>query len=444
MEQFFFRKIELWVFLLAAILAMIGVVIVSWLALAHYRGQPDVGRFGSLAAKVAAFPDLIVDVATAKPAQETEESRFPHELGFTPPGGTTDSGFVLLSHFDEDSKRYVVDLVSLATQKVVRRYAPDIAAINGRSGLDPAWVNLARDKGPERYRMVHPLLMSDGGLIFQDDSPLVRIDACSNVVWTLDGVFHHSIERDREGNLWVPSRIWPSSIPGTTRNTVDEALAQVSPDGQLLMRRSMAQILVDNDMAWVVYGIPPFSEDPLHMNDIQPVLESGPYWQAGDLFVSLRNRSMVLLYRPSTNKILWYKQGPWILQHDINILNDHQISVFNNNTRTVAGDFVVDGSNNIAIYDFAKDAVTFPYSDAFSKLDIRTKTEGRGTILDNGDVFVEESDYGRALRVSVDGEIRWRYVSGLSDGSNSILGWSRYVPSSEAKALNDNDQSCGA
>ena len=55
-----------------------------------------------------------------------------------------------------------------------------------------------------------------------------------------------------------------------------------------------------------------FTKDPIHLNDIQPVNFNGDYWEKGDVFLSLRNQSMIVLYRPSTNQIVWKTQGPFI------------------------------------------------------------------------------------------------------------------------------------
>ena len=49
-------------------------------------------------------------------------------------------------------------------------------------------------------------------------------------------------------------------------------------------------------------------KDPIHINDIEPVKFGGKYWKEGDVFLSLGHQSMIMLYRPSTNKVIWYKQ----------------------------------------------------------------------------------------------------------------------------------------
>ena len=76
-----------------------------------------------------------------------------------------------------------------------------------------------------------------------------------------------------------------------------------------------------------------YDNDPIHLNDIQPVNFDGEFWKKGDVFLSLRHQSMVLLYRPSTNEIIWKGTGPFFHQHDVDILDNHRISIFNNNSK---------------------------------------------------------------------------------------------------------------
>ena len=91
----------------------------------------------------------------------------------------------------------------------------------------------------------------------------------------------------------------------------------------IVLQRSVIEILVKNGMGHPIYGTDSMTDDPVHLNDIQPVNENGIFWNVGDVFLSIRNLSLVLLYRPSTNEILWHSQAPWLYQHDINILDDH-------------------------------------------------------------------------------------------------------------------------
>ena len=106
-----------------------------------------------------------------------------------------------------------------------------------------------------------------------------------------------------------------------------------------------------------------FIADPIHLNDIQPVNFDGNYWKKGDIFLSLRSQSMVILYRPSTNKIIWKGTGPFFHQHDVNILDEHRISIFNNNSKNFADGEYVDGNNQVIIYDFKTDKYSLYLND---------------------------------------------------------------------------------
>ena len=73
---------------------------------------------------------------------------------------------------------------------------------------------------------------------------------------------------------------------------------------------------------------------------------------------------MVLLYRPLTNKIIWKGTGPFFYQHDVDILNDHTISVFNNNSKDFVEGEVVDGHNEVIIYDFKSNKYSYYLKDS--------------------------------------------------------------------------------
>ena len=119
-----------------------------------------------------------------------------------------------------------------------------------------------------------------------------------------------------------------------------------------------------------------FTKDPIHLNDIEPVNVDGKYWKKGDVFLSLRHQSMIILYRPSNNKVIWKKAGPFFHQHDVDILDNNRISIFNNNSKDfVSGDFV-DGVNEVLIYDFRYDSFESLFSKKIEKEDVRTITAG--------------------------------------------------------------------
>lgn len=359
------------------------------------------------------------------------------------PGGFTrnaaqpfvDPGYMLLTAFDEAQRRPVLQLIRLSDGRLMRTYRPDITAINARSTFTSALIDLKRDRDVSRNLMMHPLLMPNGDLVIHDSSPLARVDACGRVKWVVDGIFHHSVEPAADGSLYAVYRYPTPRLPGAAPTFNDEAIAHVSADGKLLGLERIADILDRNGLGMLWRGHP-YTDDPFHLNDVQPALRSGPYWQRGDLFLSLRNLSLVMLYRPSTGQVLWHRLGPWSMQHDVAILDDHRISLFDNDLRFAAPEGVVDGTNRIPVYDFATDRVRFPYAAAMQANHVATRTQGRQLPMPNGDIIIEETERGRLLRLAPDGTVRWRYIAADSQMHRLQLRWSRYLdPVSDGPAI---------
>jgi hypothetical protein len=234
---------------------------------------------------------------------------------------------------------------------------------------------------------------------------------------------------DHQGNFWLPKQFHPKTVKIGTDQFLDDGIAQLAPNGHILFEKSVIALLDENGLGYLIYGKGQ-GDDPIHLNDIQPVLQDGPYWKMGDIFLSLRNQSMVLLYRPSTNKIIWHQEGPWIHQHDIDILDDHRISIFNNNSRlagSASDEGIVDGSNTVYIFDFKSGSISSPFQNAFKSLDIRTPTEGLAEIINPNEVFVEETDYGRLIQFNNTGEIIWQYINRGSNGKVYRVSWPRLI-----------------
>ncbi len=169
--------------------------------------------------------------------------------------------------------------------------------------------------------------------------------------------------------------------------------------------------------------------DRTHLNDVEPVREDGTYWKKGDLFLSLRHFSMVLLYRPSENKIVWHKQGLWLRQHDVDILSDGVIAVFDKNLVEHSNESTskVDGFSRFVVYDFASDTISEPFADRLKAADFRTPSEGRSELLPTGELYVEETDSGRLLFLNADGSIALQYVNRAEEGRVFEVNWSRWL-----------------
>ena len=162
----------------------------------------------------------------------------------------------------------------------------------------------------------------------------------------------------------------------------------------------------------------------------------GKFYRKGDIFFSLRHQSMVILYRPSENEILWTSSGKHFFQHDVDIISDSKIVIFNNNVKNFYFGPAVQGNNEVLIYDFEKDLYEPYMAQSMKKENIRTLTGGLQEILNNNDLFIEESDFGRFLYFNSDGTLRWQYVNRWQDKIYRVA-WSRvYDRKDDIKKIN--------
>jgi hypothetical protein len=355
-----------------------------------------------------------------------------------------DQGYILLSGLDENLLVSNVRLLKIATGKEVLRWDIDWHTI-----FDLTQDSRFSPRGdPRSLRAIHPILMDDASIIFNTGSVLVRQSACKvKPDWILNGVFHHSNELALDGSIWTPSvntdLIAGYEHPLLLEKFRDDALANVSQDGKLLRRISFASILRANGLEHLMFGFngQKFQEDPIHINQISPALNDSSFWKRGDLLISARHLSTVFLYRPDTNKIIWYRTGPWMNQHAAKFVGDRQISVFDNNVFSGSNripPFLNDtATNRVFVVDLVTNELSQPFEQALKNARVRTITEGRAQIVSNNRLFIEETNYGRHLMLS-DGSTIWSRLNQVTGSEKrGAVSWSRYIEANEGKRFED-------
>jgi hypothetical protein len=431
MQRLLFRRLEAWIVLLLAIAGVIASIAFAAVVLDEERGQNHFGVVGQAAHAVASVPETIRQILKRREAMVAiRPRRFADEApGWTfAEGALPLPGYLLLSHYDGVERRHVVELVSLSDGAVLHVWKPaveDILADAPRTSRIADYTSW----NTTHYRMIHPYLLDDGSLIIKDhQNYALRIDACAQRLWLQPALLvHHSTEGDGHGGVWLPGLIEPPTIDGVEEGWYEDALVHMDAAGEIISVQSLAQVMLDADRDWALFNASHRQKDPLHLNDIEPVLQDGPFWKKGDLFLSLRHTSEVLLYRPSTREIVWTGRGPWLAQHDVDIVDDHSIAVFDNRAFDKGRGARVDGANRVLVYDFRTGQITGPWDRALADLQVETLYEGLQTILPDGSLMVEEENSGRIVFLGPDGALRAQYLNYTDEGIGYRMGWSRWI-----------------
>ena len=142
---------------------------------------------------------------------------------------------------------------------------------------------------------------------------------------------------------------------------------------------------------------------------------------------NLSNLSIILLYRPKTNKVIRVIEGDFFNQHDVDILDEKTISIYNNNVFLPYNNTRLVENNELIIYDFEKNKFSKKYEEIFKKLEINSATSGLADFLPDGSVVVEDQNNGRIFFINNLGEVVWEFNNLNSNKRLYDIWWARVI-----------------
>ena len=433
-----------WIWVVSSIITLVLVTILLTSALVYYAmnaGAKLSRKQVTMVISIAQFPFLVKRVVlglySGSPLLLGKVSvEKPYWVRKFP--APEDKGYLLFSGVSQGKTASVVQLIRISDGQVMARWDPDWDAIYRKITDKKAIAKGNSDEG----RAMHPVLLDTGDIIFNNDRSLVRINLCnSQPSWVIDEAFHHSNEMALDGvSIWTSavSIGYFSDNSRLEEKLRDDSLARVSLDGKVLENHSFSKILIDNGFRALLLGSSGyhFNGDPIHINQISVASTDTKHWKRGDLLITARHMSTVFLYRPSTGKIIWHQQGPWMNQHSALFVDDNRISIFDNNVYSGFNSnqpFVKpEETNRVWIYDFTTQQVTQPYAKLLREARPVTISEGRAQVLSDGGLFIEESNFGRHLRFTKD-KLLWSRINDYDNNYVGLLSWSRYITAKEVE-----------
>ena len=336
------------------------------------------------------------------------------------------NALLVLPRYDHSLRRSVVDIVDLNNFEVLHTYKHDIEAMNAQVINIKEFPDLRIADSPTRFEYRHPLLLEDGSIISDSDYSVgFKIDFCSNLQWINDEEkFHHSKMLDHENNIWVGGQMNPKSYyvkKYSTKFFRDDSIIKINTNGKILFNKSITKILIENRLVDTNFLKNKYS-DPIHLNDIEPAFTDTEYWKQGDVFLSLRHQSSIIHYRPSTNKVINYITGPFAQQHDVDIISDKEISIFNNNNFYNNNEY-----SEVLIYNFETKTFEKLFNNQLQKENFKTSSQGLSHILKDGSLLVEEQNHGRIILFNNKGEKEWEFVNKDKNDDIGYVSWSRVI-----------------
>ena len=349
-------------------------------------------------------------------------------------------GYLLLSYFnDKGSNQISLLKLSDKTKKDIvfsQDYSSDALYSDHLSASEPK----RQAAILSRNRLWHPHLSKRGFLTFTipwNDLISVNI-ANGKIQWKIRGAFHHSVESDIDGNIWACAALPPGVIQNGKPKEVqssqmfeDQALVKVSAEGRILKIISVADLLSKSGLEYLLYGSsnPNVNFDPIHLNQITPILENSGLFRKGQLLISLRNLSTIALVDPEAEKILWHGAGPWMNQHSVMAIDSSTFSILDNHS-FASGDFWINPSWTTRIVQhniLTKQSAEVQFNRD-SPWCFKIPIEGRATQIDPHSWILEDCQHG-SIMIFQDQKMVLKWSNLYPDGTVGTTSWCRYIES---------------
>ena len=285
---------------------------------------------------------------------------------------------------------------------------------------------------PDHIYYRHAELLPNGDLIAlyigAGDTPwgygLARMDRDSRLIWKYLGQAHHDFDIGPDGNIYVLTHeIATGPIEGydvLKPPRIDDFLVVLDSTGRPVRKIDLLRALAQSPYGRLLHSLPAFSTqghgDYLHTNTVEIIGGPGarrfPFGEDGDVLLSFRDLGLLAVLDLGTESIQWATRGPWLGQHDPDLLDNGNILLFDN-----LGHFGEGGKSQVIEIAPRTLGVVWRYTGTRQR-PLESVIRARQQRLANGNTLITESHRGRLLEVTQDGEIVWDYVNPVSGGVN--------------------------
>ncbi|GAB4277825.1 MAG: hypothetical protein Kow0068_01130 [Marinilabiliales bacterium] len=390
-------------------------------------GDKDFGFLKKPVRFLFSFPDQFSK--TVEEVKKLPPTFLKTPADFTPVN-KLDTDIVVLTTYSNDDNSRTIALYNLRNDSVLYKWN-------------------VKNPHQEHDRIMNPILLPNKNIIYNYAwvSGFRRIDSLGNIIWQQDSMYgHHAMNLDKHGNIWTVAQLpfWYASgmykLNGRTVFYIDDYIVNLDVEtGRILKKISITDILRDNGLANVILKSQNIV-DPLHTNDVQPALKTTKYYNEDDLFISIKGPSIVIQYRPSTNKVIRVIEGIFSQQHDVDFLNDTTLVLFNNNYYCLSSEetkeppkdsvnlkFAGNFYSNLVKYDFYNDKLSFLDDSVFIANKIFTWSEGLVDYINPSMYYIEQQNQGVLWIIKNKDVVYKNVLKSQHEGYHHLPNWIRIV-----------------
>lgn len=290
------------------------------------------------------------------------------------------------------------------------------------------WDNSAAVKAPQPDSHVYiekTHLYPNGDLlalyVAVGDTPwgygLVKYDRYSNVLWKYMAHVHHDLDVTPDGRTYVLTQEISQDdlpqFPHLKAPRIDDYVAVLSPEGKELKKVRIIDVMLRSPYARLLDTVPWYIQkgagDYLHTNSIEILDGRGSHKLAaatpGRVLLSFREIGTIAIMDVEKEEIVWAMRGPWLRQHDPDLLANGNILLFDNQGHVGPG-----GITRVIEVDPNTQEIVWTYAGTPEE-PFESEVRSSQARLPNGNTLITESDGGRLFEVARNGEIVWEWIN---------------------------------
>jgi hypothetical protein len=259
---------------------------------------------------------------------------------------------------------------------------------------------------------------------------LARLAVDGSPSWRRYLPVHHHLTERPDGNIAVLTRRqrWLPGIHAEVQ-LADNGIALVSPDGELIEERSIHDMLYARPDVFAFLSqaseSAPSDPDFLHANfvdwmDREDLADRDPIYALTNVLVTVRDQNTLAIFDWDHSEVVWaWGQGELLRPHGAGVIGNGNIIVFDNRPG--------EETSRVVELDPLAREIVWEYGEGFY-----SETRGAAQRLPNGNTFIGESNEGRAIEVTRDGEVvwEWRTPHRNQEAQPAVLWIERYPPAS--------------
>ncbi len=261
---------------------------------------------------------------------------------------------------------------------------------------------------------------------------ITRVDVNGKPLWSLANQSHHDFKILGDGtivtlDLVLRDKDWMRKQYASKRfreGFADSHVLFLSPEGELLRKISILEAIHRSRFFGLLNSFPNHTHDVLHANSVDVLdathAEAFPSFEEGDILVSLRNASTLVVIDGESEEVKWVSSGLSTLQHQASFLPTGSILLLDNTGGNQKRPLRSDRSRVLEIAAETQE-ILWQYPPVGRNNPFFTKRLGYVERLPGGNTLITESMQGRVLEVSPKGKLLWEYLSPYRDGENDKL-----------------------